>query len=207
MEKSKNYNDNLVIVIEGLPYSGKTSLAKQLAKSLNIKFVKEFLFRIKFSDKRRINFYINDLLKSLECSNRATIIDRYFLSTIAFEEAFKKIYKQKVNKKFADIYDRQHFCALKFYSLLLRKGILKYPDIVVYLKISPFESLRRRKIKEKIDYNNPWFNTRFLKAFQNYCIKRICFWYKAKPIIINGSLTIKEIISILKKKLNKFIIN
>ncbi|PIV38251.1 hypothetical protein COS31_00435 [Candidatus Roizmanbacteria bacterium CG02_land_8_20_14_3_00_36_15] len=201
-ERSKNCRNNSVIVIEGSPCSGKTSLAKRLAKDLNIKLVKELLFKIKPNDKRRINFYINDLLKSLKNDNETTVIDRYFLSTVAFEEAFRKTYGQK--KLIADTYDRQHFCALKLYPFFLQRSILKYPNIVLYLKISPLESLRRRKMKEKVNYRNPWFDIRFLEAFQGYCVTKIRFWYKVEPIIINGSLTMKEIIAILKKKLDNY---
>lgn len=203
-EKSKKYQNNLVIVLEGLPCSGKTTLAKRLTKYLNIKLAGESLFLINRRDKRRINFYLNDLLKNSESRKETTVIDRYFLSTLAFEEVFRKVYGKKMKKITADIslYDPQNFCASKLYSVFLRRGILKRPDLVFYLKISPAESLKRRIARGKINHkNNPWSDIKFLTAFQNYCIKNGQFWYKSKPIIINGNLTMKEIASIIKRRI------
>jgi len=199
------FNQNIVIVLEGLPCVGKTSLAKIIAQEFNAVLVSELPSKSSVKNKLRKVFYLNDLQKSKKAYNqKPVVVDRYFLSTLAFEKAFQAVYTGRAKKITAirNIYNSQNFRAQKLYKLLVRNKTLRCPNIVVYIYISPAESIRRRRLRRtKIDENNPWLNKAFLKKFQDYCLRNIEFWYKIKPIIINGNLTIKEIKSILEKEI------
>jgi len=197
----------MVIVLEGLPCSGKTTIARYLAKSFKARLIAELPSRHFSKGKKRKKFYLNDLRKSRNAQmGRIIILDRYFLSTIAFEEAFRIVFLNKKIKNFnISLYDFQDFDAKNLYHQFLQKRVLVLPSFVFYIKISPKESLKRRLTREKKAYSNldPWLNLRFLESFQNYCLKNICSLYKIKPVIINGALPQETIFAIIKKSLNK----
>jgi len=209
--KLKNLRFNLLIVIEGLPCSGKTRIVRRLAKELPAALIPELDLRVSLRNRERINFYTNDFKKSQEsCCNsikKVVVMDRYFLSTIAFEETLKSLSKRKLfNSRLMTLYDLRHCCGEKFYFLLLRWNLLKRPDIVFYLKVPVDVSMERQnKIKKNSSKYNIWRNKKFLHEFQRFCLKNAEKYYSIKPIIINASLSFDEIYPMILKEIEESI--
>jgi len=207
--KLKRFNRNLIIILEGLPCSGKTSIAKRLSQNLPATLIPELLNEKLKKDKRRINFYINDLIKSSNSYiDNVVIIDRYFLSTIAFEEAIKTLKKKKlITKHNLDSYDFHNFRAKQFYSFVIGRNIIRQVDIVFYLKVPAADSIKRQHRENKKffkDKFNIWQDPKFLKEFQRFCLKNLKKYYSVSPIIINGRLTFDKIYAIVLNRLRQF---
>jgi len=202
---SKKFNRNLRIVLEGLPCSGKTSIAKWLSQELSTVSTPELFNEKLKKDKRRINFYINDLIKSSSSTDNIAIIDRYFLSTIAFEETIKTLKKKRlITEHNLNLYDFHNFCAKQFYSFAISHKIIRQPDIVFYLKISVADSVKRQLQKNKRfskDKFNIWQTPQFLKEFQKFCLKNFKKYYSVSPIIIDCHLTFNKICATILDKL------
>lgn len=208
MGSKKSSCNNALIVLEGLPCSGKTTIARRLAKDLSAVLISESSPGTQVKNLERINFYLNDLRKGQNSHNGSVfIVDRYFLSTIAFEEVLKSLIERKLlGSHISTLYDLKRCCGRRFYGLLIGHRILAKPDLVFHLKISADVSIKRqRKVEKNVFKYNIWRNKKFLSEFQNFCLRNSKKYYKADPIIIDANLPLNEIYIIILKRLKRFI--
>lgn len=200
-----------MIVLEGLPCAGKTTIAKWLSRELSTIFIPELFDEKLKKDKRRINFYINDLIKGSNHLDDNIVIDRYFISTIAFEETIKVLKKKRlISEHNLGLYDFRNFHAKQLYAFLLKYSVIRQPNVVFYLKISATDSIKRqyrekRGFSKLKDEFNIWQIPQFLKEYQNFCLKNLKKYYSINPIIINinGRLTLSNIYTIISYKLKQ----
>ena len=183
----------MIIVLEGLPGAGKTTIAEQLAKKYSFGLVRQIMVNVDEIKKQksfRNPYFVNDenkcaLAKEIHFQYRHVIIDRNYISTLAFNYAVKN--------------DPEHHSsftiAQKWYTDSFRKKLTP-PDLYIYLR-SPIEFCFTRKDRTP-NSQNPWTN--------NCCLKRMKHFYESifplmelevPKVAISSKLSIKEIIKII----------
>lgn len=182
-------NKGVLIVIEGIDGAGKSTQAKILKERLEKngydvillkeptsskwgKEIKEISKKAKSIDpKKELELFLKDrkinvkknILPALQ-KNKIVILDRYYISTIAYQGARgldKKSIKEK-NESFAP-----------------------KPDLLFILDIDPLESLNRLKREKEILFENENFLREVRKNFLEIKIKN--------TYIIDARLSIEEI--------------
>ena len=110
---------NKVIIFEGPDKSGKTTIAKELAKRYNISYFKNYSEQSNFVDKSftqsafiEANYLIN-ILNQVEIKNNTIILDRHMPS----EYAYSKTFGRKTNESLIWEYDEK---------------FLKYSTVIIY---------------------------------------------------------------------------
>jgi len=154
----------------------KHPIGKVIHKYLHKKY--DFPVEIQFI------FYFADFIKDKELINKwlkqgkIVLADRYFASTLAYQGL--RGFSQKDALKLAEIFK------------------LPKPDLMIYLKVSPEISMKR-KFKEKkiLDRNeeNKAFLRRLTKFYENLAKKKVF----GKWVIIDGEGTIQEVFEKIKK--------
>ncbi len=157
-----NIPNTKIFVLEGLPGSGKTSIWNYFRRDKKILTVKQILpAEPKFDQSMNQSFYFkSDELKTEKCLNsnkQFCLLDRYYVSTLAFYWAYDKIHKTKTYKITFDWYKK---------SLQNRKLIK--PFFVFYINTPLTMSLKRKKRIANIKYDILWLNKKFLRYFNNY---------------------------------------
>lgn len=132
-----------IIVLEGIPGTGKTTLAKDLAASTRSLYYSEHIFLNEIFEYNsqhtldsesiyllhwEVKWRISQLIK------KTCIFDRNHLSTLAYNYAKSKI---ENNKSY-------FLTVLSWYQESLRTGVLKEPDFYFILDIDPSTSLSRQ---------------------------------------------------------------
>lgn len=171
-----------LIIFEGLPGSGKTTLIKRISKNLKLPSVGELVnsdakyILPKESELKGINFFLkSDLLKysiGSKKSKSLVLIDRGTYSTMGYNLCSKKEHELKAKKNMAKINK-------------------KYDDkcIYIYIRISPSIS-QKRKIKKE-NKNDLWSFPENLKKINSFYDK--VFFNKNNVIVVDGSLDINTI--------------
>ena len=155
------------VVIEGLPGAGKTELAKQLAASLKLPLIPEFVVfegdLWKQFELKKPFYRANDELKESVASyleEPLVIFDRHYPGTLAFAHALDAT--PGIEPPDAENYESE----LQWYRQCLRDHRLSTPDCVLILDIDPLTSLRRQPRAKAFD---PAFgNVEFLNALRTY---------------------------------------
>ena len=159
----------MILVLEGLPASGKTSVANYLKKFFNFYKVNESLGHlggVNLSDDQMIIF--EETVKKYGIAKNVkenSIIDRGYASMLAWDYCavnLKKAYNFSTKKKWV--------------NGALKTGKLYEPTFYIYLEISPETSLLRRPRPE--DNKDVWTSLEGLK----YCIGYYDKFFKNKEI-------------------------
>lgn len=193
------------IVIEGIDGSGGETQSKLLynylkergRKAVRITYpdyenpigrlIHEYLHeKYEFSPEIQFLLYASDMIKDKEKikdwleKNYFVIADRYFTSTIVYQGL--QGFGIKKALKFAELFE-----------------IIK-PDIIVYLKISPETSIKR-KMKEKKELDRNEENKEFLRKVSEFYEKVISDQVFGKWVVIDGEKTKEEVFEEIKKVL------
>jgi thymidylate kinase len=183
----------MIVVLEGLPASGKTTIANYLQVNCNFNKVNEslgYLGGVNLSDDQGEIF--QETLKKYnlaKISKSHSVIDRGYASMLAWDYCAAHL-------KIADNLSTKN----KWVTKAIKKGLLYEPDIYIYLAISEETSLTRRPRRENI--KDVWTSVLGLK----YCLDYYAYFFgkeenKKKTIFIDAEMNTKEVIKILKAKL------
>ncbi len=132
MEKLVSSNGSKLIVLEGLPGSGKTSHLKYLSRRSD-KVIHEI--QLKVPKKASEEFFLqNDLEKYRKVPQKGLIImDRNYVSTLSYN--FSKL---------LDL-DFTFFKVLGWYLSSKNQGLMWQPSFYIYIKTPVSRSLKRKK--------------------------------------------------------------
>lgn len=132
MEQSVSSNGSRLVVLEGLPGSGKTSHLKYLSQH-SYKTIKEISLKI----PKRIDekfFLQNDLEKYRKVPSRGLVImDRNYVSTLSYN--FSRLLDG----------DFTFFRVLKWYLFSRSHGFIWQPYYYIYIRTPVAHSLKRKK--------------------------------------------------------------
>lgn len=158
-------NSPFVVALEGIPGSGKTTLRRTLfgVSNYNIDRVEQILPDDPDSDDDLTveDIIQSDFLKTIRAKDKEydiVILDRYYISTLVYQESFDQIYGKNT------------FNSLSLrYQQALQEGILIKPDLTIYID-TPLTLSFARKKRESSD--ELWVNERFLtlnrELYKNY---------------------------------------
>lgn len=152
----------LTVVLEGLPASGKTTLADHLAVHDGFVKVNESLGVLggaHLSDDQRVIF--DDTLakyaKAREMMRNA-VIDRGYLSMLAWDYCAEQLgHAHDLKEK------------MEWVSGALSDGRLFEPDLYVFLKVTPKTSLQRRP--REVISNDVWSGPEGMRLYDEYCVE------------------------------------
>ncbi len=181
----------MIIVLEGLPGAGKTTIAKLLKREHSFGMVEQIIIDPKSLRKEGGKFknpyFVNDeekcfLAKKLANNHKHVVMDRNYISTLAFNYAAK--FDPKNNSSFS--------IARKWYSKNYKKTIFP-PDLYIYLR-TPIQFCFSRK-KRRENPENPWTDPDHLKKMKYFYENIFPIMEPQVPkITISGKLPIKNII-------------
>lgn len=170
-----------VVVLEGLPASGKTTLADHLAAHDGFVKVNESLGMLggaHLPDDQHVIFE-DTLAKYSKAQERAenAVIDRGYLSMLAWDFCAERLgYANDLKEK------------MEWVTAALREGRLYEPDLYVYLQVAPETSLRRRP--RTANRKDVWSGIEGMRLYDEYCMsffKRYSRPYLALPEGISTS--------------------
>lgn len=149
-----------VVALEGIPGSGKTTLRKTISvDGFSIDRVVQILPGDPDTDTDLgLNQIIeSDKLKTLRAMARRydiVILDRYYLSTLAYQFSYDIVSNSNTYKRLAEKYEQY-----------LADGKLMAPDITFYIDTLLRESYLR---KNRLSGDEMWVNDRFLELNRMY---------------------------------------
>jgi len=195
----------MLIILEGLPGTGKTTLAKKLVKKFRGILIPQIILSSqniyqKFLPMEKEKFFIrNDLKKYKKASQglkkkKWVIMDRGIFSTLAYNYAFTRLEEINTYKMVRDWYEKN-------------KKIFSLPQIIIFLEIPLITSLKRKNRltlkmrRKKLLWANPYF-LKEMKAFYHKFLTRI----KDKNIRIlkiNAKKPLKKVFNEICLKIEK----
>jgi len=149
------------------------------------KLIHQFLHK-KYDFPPEVQFllYFTDFLKDKEKienwrkENKIIISDRYFTSTLAYQG--QKGFSIEKALKISKIFD------------------LPKPDLIIYLKISPETSIKR-KFREKKNLDRHEADKKFLKKISKFYNKLIKNQIFGKWVVVDGEMSIEEVAKEIRK--------
>ncbi|HEX7483688.1 MAG TPA: hypothetical protein VF281_00900 [Candidatus Saccharimonadales bacterium] len=148
-------NSPFVVALEGIPGSGKTSLRRTLFSTFNysVDRVEQILPDDPDSDDDLTmeDIIQSDFLKTRRAKDDSydiVILDRYYISTLVYQESFDQVYSKKT---FNELSLR--------YKKALHEGDLIVPDLTIYID-TPLNLSFARKNRKSSD--ELWVNEKFL---------------------------------------------
>lgn len=196
----------MLIILEGLPGVGKTTIAKKLAKKFKGILILQIFTKfpqnyINFPPDKKERFFMkNDLEKYKKASEvlkrkELVIMDRGVFSTLVYNYAFTQFKKTNIYEKILNWYKKN-------------KNTFNLPQIIFLLETSIENSLKRkgRLIPKKSEKNSLWVNPYFLKKMEIfYKDELIKFKNRNIQIIkINSDQSLEKTFKDICKKLNEF---
>ena len=184
-----------VIVLEGLPGSGKTTLANYLRNELSFLKVNEslgYLGGINLTNDQRVIY--KETVKKYVIAKQSTkpaVIDRGYPSMLAWDYCAEKLSRTK------NLLEK-----LEWVNEGLRSEKLFEPDLYIHLVISPSRSFERKPRKEIID--DVWGGIEgakycvdfYTKFFNNYLKRTAVF-------MVSGEFSTHKIAEMILSKLQK----
>jgi dTMP kinase len=149
------------------------------------KLIHQFLHK-KYDFPPEVQFllYFTDFLKDKEKienwrkENKIIISDRYFTSTLAYQG--QKGFSIEKALKISKIFD------------------LPKPDLIIYLKISPETSIKR-KFREKKNLDRHEADKKFLEKISKFYDKLIKNQIFGKWVVVDGEMSIEEVAKEIRK--------
>lgn len=188
-----------IVAIEGMPGAGKTTFIDNYIKKNNIKFLPQL--GIKDSTvlaKNNLNtsklFLINekkktDLIMKYSSDNQKVVIDRTFLTTLAYCYARSKLYKNKDYEKLLSFYKKT-------------KANITFPTKLIFLDVKIKESIKRRKRYSNNSIYSNWFSEEFLKYMHEFYNKELSKFILLDIFRIDTTnMTIKKAEDVLREKI------
>ncbi|TSC95374.1 MAG: hypothetical protein Athens101410_624 [Parcubacteria group bacterium Athens1014_10] len=182
---------NKVIVLEGLPASGKTILADYLRDNYGFLKINESLGKLGFNNTTNQKIIFQETLKKYDRAKKCkefAIIDRGYPSMLAWDYCAEELgYAKDLNEK--TIWVRQ----------ALNQNKLFEPYLYIYLLIKPQQSLKRRPRKEtKIDVWSGKIGMQYCFSyyedfFQNFSDKNF--------LSVKSDIPVKKIAKIIMNKI------
>lgn len=176
---------NKLIVLEGIDCSGKTSIAKAVAKAIGYKFEHEPTFSSEYADKLNYNklngyqrefYFLIDRYNHQKILNENNIVlDRYRLSGSVYSSVFSPEILPMVHS----IYVLPEF---------------KKPDLTIFVDIDPCDALKLNELKRGRDDYNPKLSLEILNKLRDAFLDQIN---------VVGSLWGEKIITV-KNTIGKF---
>lgn len=155
----------MIIVLEGMPGSGKTTISGLLKKRYSFGMVPQIIFRkqktITDNPYHQNPYFVSEelkchLAKKLEKTHPCVIMDRNYISTLAFNYA---------------VNDKEHHSSFQLASQWYIDNInskLIYPTKYIYLK-TPLKYCFTRKNRQP-DISSPWTNP--------ICLRKMKYFYE-----------------------------
>jgi len=179
-----------IIVLEGLPASGKTTLANYLVQKYQFSKINESLGRL--SEKNITDDQEEIFLETLEKYQKAArsiktcMIDRGVPSMICWDFCAEKLgYAKNYQEK------------VTWVEEAIQKGELYEPDLYVYIGIDPEDSLKRRERPQTdIDVWSGYKGMAYAKLFYDDY-----FSSKSNVVNIDGTLDIEQAAKIILERL------
>lgn len=188
----------MIIVLEGLPGSGKTTLSKRLSNFYDGTHVPEIV-RPKTRLCNNEFYFHNDILK-YQIANKnnhiLSFMDRNFLSTLAFNYSDDRISKTSNYKS-----------VVNWLKLQKEQVILYEPDIYLYLDLSVEQSLDRQN---KDNQDTMWTNRNFLIYLRKFYIKYLKMILKDKKTnvyTLDATSSSKDLLDNIKTIIQKEIVD
>lgn len=177
-----------IVYFEGLPYSGKTTLIRQISAEYPDIFTAideyihpDLLKGVDIDDQRV--FMENDELKYQVArdSGRRCLVDRGHLSTVLYSHAYSRI-KGDQDLSYVDEW---------YFGKILRDRML--PDLYILLDISPQISLIRKTTP--FDLNNMWDNIDALNYAGDNYPRYIGVYEPDVPVLVlsSNSMTLPQL--------------
>lgn len=181
-----------LIIFEGLPGGGKTTLAKKMAETLGGEYVEEIIQHKKFSPNQDEYYAESELIKMRKFSQsdrRLVFLDRSFYSMMAYNYGKKMIGANHATR------DLNNY--LVSIADIIESGLF------VYLRIDDINLCNKRKGR-KVDKNNVWTRGDALAHIRDFYDE--LFKKKRNKIIINtDNRTLDEVYELLVNKLKKYV--
>lgn len=185
----------MLYIFEGLPGAGKTTLINELAIENNLPIVEQILKHNKYLNNPVKYYSYNDFLKykkveNLSMKNSIVIMDRGYLSTLAYNYAFDILF------------NTNHFKTLKKeYGKFNSYFNLEFIYILINVDLNT--SLLRKGRTTKSDYI--WCNKVFLSSMSDFYRGEIYDFVDPQKIkIVNGQrpfeIVLKEVEDIIYGK-------
>jgi len=196
-----------VIVFEGLPGTGKTTISQIIAKKLNFIYFPEHIFIKKlFLLNNILNYdsakiYLTHWEVKYKISNlfkKPVIFDRNHLTALSYNYAKSKILKDK--RYFDEV--------IKWYNSKIKRNIIKEPDLYFILDIPPKLCNLRKGREEK--ENELWSQLKALRHsryfYKNFELILKIDKRKTKIIYLDSRRPLDQLIkNILKYIKNEFL--
>jgi len=193
----------MLIILEGLPGSGKTTLAKRLSRKLKGVLIPQIILRFprnykNFSISKKERFFMKNDLEKYKKASKAlknkqwVIMDRGIFSTLAYNYALTRLKKGNTYESVLNWYKKyeKNFTA---------------PQIIFLLKVSLKTSLRRknRLLSKTFVRNLLWTNINFLKELEIFYQNLLPKLGKRniKIIRINANQSLKKVLQNILKKI------
>ena len=180
-----------IIVLEGLPASGKTTLANYLSENMGYYKVNESMGKL--SPQHITNSQIEIFTETLgkygiaKTVDSNCIIDRGYPSLLCWDYCAEKLG-----------YAKDYFKRNIWIKKSLGNGELFEPDLYVYLDIDPIRSTERRpRQTNKIDVWSGRQGMGYAREFYNRF-----FIGRSDVVRIDGELGVKEISQLIRQKLH-----
>lgn len=144
--------NKIVIVLEGLPGGGKTTLAKKLALEFKGEYIPEIISNDKFKPNQDEYYIESELIKAkkaFSAGKHFNFFDRNYMSMLAYN------YCKKANGK-ENIYE----------LLTDRFKDMPEPDLYIYLRISDVSICNQRK--GIVGRNPVWVDNNNLEKIKEY---------------------------------------
>lgn len=206
MFKKEIRQKKLLIVLEGLPGTGKTTLGQKIAKKFKGIFIPQIIKKLQqkkilFHTTNREKFFLeNDLMKYERAIKalkikKLVIMDRGIFSTLAYNYAFSKVQGENTFEFVFKWYKKHK----RFFSL---------PQIIFLFDIPVEISLKRKgRIASKDSKENSlWCFPPFLKLIQKFYHNFLpsLLTSNMKIIKIDSKEDIRKIFKIICQKLHEY---
>jgi len=185
-----------IIALEGMAGAGKTTFIDNYVRNTSIKFLPQLEIkneRVLSKDDLQTSkvFLMNEkekslLLDKLSVNNKNILVDRTFLTTLAYCYARSKKHKNNEYEKLLNFYEEN-------------KSNITFPTKLILLDVKSEESIKRRsKYINNPSYSN-WFDGEFLDYMREFYKKELQKFIKIKTFSLDTSnMTTNEVEDELK---------
>ena len=194
----KDYTLKKIVALEGMPGAGKTTFINSYVKNNgNIKFLPQLEIKnrkiLERDNLETTKMFLSaekeksDLINQIAKENKEIVIDRTFLTTLAYCYARSKKLKNDEYSKLIEFYNKI-------------KEDITFPTKLIFLDVENKRSLeRRRRFANNPDYSN-WFDEEFLNHMREFYKKEISKFINIKVDYVDTtSMSIEEVSNTLKE--------